>query len=127
MDASTWTLLLDSAPRPLAVVFTTTDCEYCPATIEEIARQIRAQGSKAGLAVVVMDAAAGSAALSSRHYAKADRIYVFAKGESDRLRYVIDPEWRGVTPYTVLVDRAGALHRFVGTPPAGALSRLLIP
>lgn len=125
-DAATWTRLLDAAPRPLVVVFTTTDCEYCPAVIERIARQIRAQGSQARLEAVVMDGIDESVQ-SGRHYARADRVYVFAKGESDRLRFAIDPEWRGITPYVVLVDRAGTTHRFVGTPPAGELKRLLTP
>ena len=127
-DGATWARLQNSTQHPLAIVFTTSDCEYCPAVIDGLARQIRRAGSKAKLAVVVMDAPAQDAsALSIRHYARADRLYAFATGDAERLRYTIDPDWRGVTPYVVLIDRAGAAHRFIGTPPADELKRWLIP
>ena len=126
-DEAAWTQLRLAARRPLAVVFTTTDCEYCPAVIAGLARQLHRPGSKAKLAVVVMDTAQKDVSvLSGRHYTHADQLYAFS-GAPDRLRYVVDPEWKGVTPYVVLLDRNGGQRGFLGMPPAGALKGTFIP
>ena len=126
-DTSTWAHLLQTGQRPQAVVFTTSDCEYCPAVIDGLAQALQRHGSKTPLVVVVMDATKpGATVRSNPHYRRAGRLYAFV-GEPEHLRYGIDPEWRGVTPYVVLIDRKGGQHRFVGMPPAGDLRRVLIP
>lgn len=125
-DAETWPQLLASPQRPLAVVFTTTDCEYCPAVIDELARTIRKSHASAKLVVAVMDdTQRGDELLANRHFRQADLLYSFDVQETARLRYTIDPEWRGVTPYVVLIARNGTVSRYAGTPPAAEVRRFL--
>lgn len=61
--ADTWSQLASSPRRPLAVVFSTTDCAHCPAVIDSLTQEIRKSRSKVRLAVVVMDGAGQEKAL----------------------------------------------------------------
>lgn len=125
-DRNTWQHVLGSAPRPLAVVFTTTDCEYCPAVIERLARDLRRSPVRAWLNVVVMDGAGDGPTLSSDpHFGMADQLFVFDPEKAVQTRYAIDPAWRGVTPYVVLLGKNGASRKFLGMPPAEAVKGFL--
>lgn len=123
----TWSEMGRSPSRPLVVVFSTTDCGHCPKAIESLAREIRQFGAKASLAVVVMDGAGQEAALrADRHYRKASRLYAF-DGDATALRYRVNPEWRGITPYVALIPAAGETRFHSGPPPSQALRAFLRP
>ncbi len=122
--AERWQQLL-STERPAAVVFSTTDCAYCPAAIDTLAKELRASRRKAKLMVVVMDGAGQEAVLrKDPHYRHADRIYVF-EGNPTALRYAVDPQWRGMTPYVALIARPGEPAFFIGTPKREVLAAAL--
>lgn len=123
--AETWSELGRSPLRPLAVVFSTTDCVHCPAVIERLADAIRGSRSRVRLAVVVMDGAGQHAALSQdSHYRQAAALYAF-DGDAMALRYAVNPDWRGLTPYVALIPAAGATQFHTGAPPPAALRAFL--
>jgi hypothetical protein len=123
----TWSELSQSRSRPLAVVFSTTDCVHCPKVIDSLADAIRKSGSGVRLAVVVMDGAGqGDALREDSHYRKAKFIYAF-DGDAVALRYKVNPAWRGITPYVALVPAAGEVRFHGGQPPPDALRAFLRP
>lgn len=125
--ADTWRELLHSPLRPMAVVFTTTDCVHCPGAIDSLAAAIRKSGSRVRLAVVVMDGAGQEDALrKDRHYRWANALYAF-DGDTTALRFKVNPDWRGLTPYVALIPAAGAAGFHTGSPPAPALRTFLRP
>lgn len=123
----TWTDLKASPSKPLAVVFTTTDCTHCPKVIDQLATKLRQARASARLVVVVMDGAGQEGTLrEDAHYRQAAQLYAFADDET-MLRYAVNPDWRGLTPYVALLPAAGAPRFHTGAPPDAALDRLLKP
>ena len=117
-DAEAWARL-KQAKQATAVVFTTTDCSHCPAVVEQLARVIQPRRAVARLVTVVMDVPPGEAdvqLLATAHYRQADRLLAF-DGPAAGLRHQVNPAWRGVTPYVVLL-RPGQPPRFVMGPPS---------
>jgi hypothetical protein len=124
--SQTWSEL-QRAARPQVVVFSTTDCSHCPAVIDGLAASLRKSTLKPRLVVVVMDGAGQEAELlADRHYRQADALHAFA-GDAVSLRYRVNPDWRGLTPYVVLLPAGAAPRYFNGAPPAGALRAFLLP
>jgi hypothetical protein len=123
-DARTWQALLGSLQAPAAVVFTTTDCAYCPQALQHLAAEIGKRRLRATLIAVVMDAAPGEAdarLIDDPHYHPADRLLAFA-GPPAALRHTVNPGWRGVTPYVAFL-RPGAPPTWVtGAPTAQAIA-----
>ncbi|MBL0123861.1 MAG: hypothetical protein IPP88_14430 [Betaproteobacteria bacterium] len=119
-DKATWAQMTTSLSKPSVVVFTTTDCSFCPAVIDALARELHPKGkSRAKLIVVVMDGAGQADTLPENpHYRRADDLYAFS-GQDLALRYSVNPDWRGLTPYVALIPRKGA-PRFVTGPPSTA-------
>lgn len=125
--ADTWRELERSPARPLAVVFSATDCAHCPAAIDGLAQAIRQAHSGARLVVVVMDGAGQEAALrQDRHYRDANRLYAFA-GEAMALRYSVNPGWSGLTPYVALIPARGETRFHAGPPPPELVQAFLRP
>lgn len=123
----TWGDLQRAGAKPQVVVFTTTDCSHCPAVIDQLAAAMRKSPVKSRLVVVVMDGAGQEAALlADRHYRQADALHVF-DGAAVSLRYRVNPDWRGLTPYVVLLPAGGAPRYFNGAPPAASLRAFLQP
>lgn len=124
-DRATWQQMKQALPRPGVVVFTTTDCVYCPDVIEALAKDLKKGKSKAHLAVVVMDGAEQPEAVKAdRHYRKADALYAF-DGQAMAIRYAVNPDWRGMTPYVAMLPRTGDPKFFTGRPPAAEIDALL--
>jgi hypothetical protein len=119
-DATTWARLLRDGPRPAAYVFTTTWCSTCPAVFELLHAHIRATGRKAELAAVVMDAQGERATAHAHHYRGITRLYAF-NGFEPEIRQAVDPKWRNITPYVVLLDAQGRDQRVIGPPAAAQL------
>lgn len=125
--ANTWSELAQSKRRPLVVVFSTTDCAHCPKAIDDLAMAIRKADSRVGLAVVVMDGAGQEEALrADRHYRMANALYAF-DGDAMALRFKVDPDWRGLTPYVALIPATGAIRFHAGPPPPEVLRAFLRP
>lgn len=123
--ADTWRELSLSSRRPMVVVFSTTDCTHCPAVIDSLAASIRASRSAPRLVVVVMDGAGQEQTLrGDPHYRKANALYAF-DGDAMALRFRVNPDWRGVTPYVALIPAVGATQFYTGAPPQDALQALL--
>lgn len=123
-DASTWAHLLREGPRPAAYVFTTTYCSTCPAVFELLHKTIAASRQRVELAAVVMDAQGPRALAHAHHYTGATRIYAF-DGFEPEIRQAVDPKWRNITPYVVLVGRSGGDRRVIGPPDAAMLKAWL--
>lgn len=118
---TTWRQWQATLSRPTAVVFTTTDCAYCPAVVAALRSALaegRLRAAGAELAAVVMDVAPGAddaALLADAHYRPADRLLAF-DGPAGALRHAVEPRWRGVTPAVALLAPGLAPRWIVGTP-----------
>lgn len=119
--AATWKSWTNPAARA-AVVFTTTDCEHCPAVIEQLRQHIGTMPApRPTLRVVVTDAGNLSAVTAgARWYALADTRHVF-DGNELAVRYAVSPRWRGETPFVALLAPLAAPQLVVGHPAATAL------
>lgn len=125
--ADTWSELQRSSARPMVVVFSTTDCTHCPGVIDGLAAAIKKSRSKVRLAVVVMDGAGQEKALrADRHYRNANLLYAF-DGDATALRFKVNPDWRGLTPYVALIPAAGEVRFHTGSPPSAAVRAFLRP
>lgn len=123
-DTTTWARLLAKGPRPAAYVFTNTFCATCPEAFEALHHGVQASGKSAALVAVVMDVQGANALVHARHYQGATQIYAF-DGFAPEIRQTIDPQWRNVTPYTVLVGRNGGVQRVIGPPDAAHIKAWL--
>jgi len=112
----TWEQLLRTLPRPAAVVFSTSDCAHCPAIIDGLAEAIRRKPRfrRPMLAVVMMDELRPTDFDHLPHLRKADKLYVFV-GNEMAIRYAVQPEWRGMTPFTALLPTMGTPRFQLGT------------
>lgn len=120
----TWATLLRSGPRPAAYMFTTTYCSACPAVFQEIRDAPRKRKVHPELMVVLMDADASHAHRHASHFKGMTQLYVF-EGHEPAIRSTIDPTWRNITPYVVLIDRLGHIQRVVGSPTPASLRQWL--
>ena len=122
-DARTWQALQGSLTARTAVVFTTTDCAYCPGVLRQLADEIRKRRLDATLVAVVMDVAPGEVdaqLLDDPHHRGVDRLLAFS-GQAPALRHSVNPAWRGVTPYIALLVPGAAPKWVTGPPSAGVL------
>ncbi len=123
-DAAVWQRLLREGPRPAAYVFTTTYCSTCPAVFELLQATVAAARRRVELAAVVMDAQGARALAHAHHYSGVTRLYAF-NGFEPEIRQAVDPKWRNITPYVVLLDRQGRDQRVIGPPDAARLKAWL--
>lgn len=123
-EVDTWAQLLGKGPRPAAYVFTTTYCPTCPAAFEQLHAAVLAARQPVELAAVVMDVQGERALAHAHHYKGATRIYAF-DGFEPEIRQAVDPAWRNVTPYVVLIGRHGTVQRCIGPPEAAMLNKWL--
>ena len=123
-EVDTWAQLLGKGPRPAAYVFTTTYCPTCPAAFEQLHAAVLAARQPVELAAVVMDVQGERALAHAHHYKGATRIYAF-DGFEPEIRQAVDPAWRNVTPYVVLIGRQGAVQRSIGPPTPAQLKAWL--
>ena len=114
-DATTWTQLLKSGPRPAAYVFTNSFCATCPEAFDTLQKSVVASGKTVPLAAILMDVQGERALAHAHHYSGVTKIYAF-DGFEPAIRQAVDPAWRNITPYVVLLDRKGRLQRVTGQP-----------
>jgi hypothetical protein len=125
-DAKTWARLQQELPRPAVVVFTATYCSNCPALIAKLAKRMSARGLKQPVVAVVIDEATPEELLTNEHYRSVGRLFSF-DGDEAKLRYIVDPRWRGLTPYVALIDHRGAVTFVAGTPSDSQFDKWLKP
>ncbi|MBK9235408.1 MAG: hypothetical protein IPO19_04785 [Rhodoferax sp.] len=123
-DETTWARLQQTGPRPAAYVFTTTYCSTCPDAFDKLQAFIKASRQKVELAAVVMDVPAERVLAHAHHYAGATKFFAF-DGFAPAIRQSVDPKWPNVTPYIVLLSRAGAVQRCIGPPEPAMLKKWL--
>jgi hypothetical protein len=123
-DASTWTKLLRSGPRPAVYVFTNSFCATCPETFDVLQQAVAATGQPVEMSAILMDVQGERALAHAHHYAGVTKIYAF-DGFEPAIRQAVDPKWRNITPYVVLVGRSGKLQRVTGQPNAAQLKAWL--
>lgn len=124
--AHTWNQFQRELARPAIVIFSTTDCVYCPSVIDSVARDLDKRKAAIALIVVVMDGAGKPELIHDPEYRQASRLFAFA-GDSAALQYGINPKWRGVTPYVALFAPQGAPKLMAGRPAAQDLDLLMAP
>jgi hypothetical protein len=121
----TWRSLTAARGQPSAIVFSTTDCSHCPAVIENLSSEVHKRQTMTKLIVVVIDGASQyDALLHEPHFRPADVLYAF-DDDSDVLRYTVNPDWRGLTPYIALIRADGKVSFHTGAPPAEVVRRFL--
>jgi hypothetical protein len=123
-NATTWTHLLRGGPRPAAYVFTNSFCATCPETFDVLQAAVLASGKPVPMAAILMDVQGERALAHAHHYAGVTQIYAF-DGFEPAIRQAVDPKWRNITPYVVLVGRNGKLQRVTGQPNAAQLKAWL--
>lgn len=121
---TTWQQWLRELPRPAIVVFSTTYCPTCPQVFSDLADSVHKAGTGVPLITVVMDADGRRDLPHLKHYRRADRIFVF-RGQEAALRFSVDRQWRGVTPYIALFGPEGPPRMIAGKPDADALRTIL--
>jgi thiol-disulfide isomerase/thioredoxin len=119
--ASTWAQWQKDLPRPAVVVFSTTYCPSCPEVFADLAQSVRKAGAGTPMIAVVMNADGLSELSHLAHYWHADRIFVF-RGQEAALRFSVNPQWRGVTPYVALFGQEGPPRLVAGRPTAEQLA-----
>jgi thiol-disulfide isomerase/thioredoxin len=124
----TWAGSFAAVKQPTAVVFSATYCATCPQALLDLAALAKKQPAR-GLAVVavVTDAAPGeqdAGLMKKPHYQAAQRLFAF-DGPEQQLRWTVDPTWRGVTPFVVLLAPGRAPQRVTGMPTEAQLAAWL--
>jgi thiol-disulfide isomerase/thioredoxin len=96
------------AGRPFILTLWSLTCHHCAKELQALGRLVRAE-PELPLAIVSTDSPAEAqaigAALQRFGLARIDT-WVFADAVPERLRYAIDPAWRGELPRTYLFDAA---------------------
>jgi hypothetical protein len=89
-----------------------------------LSKSVVASGKSVPLAAILMDVQGERALAHAHHYAGVTKIYAF-DGFEPAIRQAVDPKWRNITPYVVLVGRNGQLQRVTGQPTAAQLKAWL--
>ena len=112
-EAASWERLSHDPGHPAIVVLSTTDCVHCPGVIRSLAREKSRYPGNPRLIAVVMDG--GLDIVGKSPYNLAERVFVFGKNPQ-ALRYSVNPDWRGVTPYIALLSPYRPIQYLVGPP-----------
>lgn len=117
-DGSRWSQLRETLKRPTLVVFTATYCPTCPAAFQQVQRTVQQHRLPVDVLGVVIDRAPGEddrTLLSTPYLRATQRLFAF-DGTPAALRYSVDPQWRGVTPYMVMLTPGAPPRSVVGPP-----------
>lgn len=114
-DLDDWRAVTSDRSHARVIVFTTQDCAYCAQEVRRIAAALRERGAdRVALQVIALDGRESALELAaSGQYDAATRIDYVA-GDEQRLRYAVNPRWRGETPYVALIPRDGAIRFALG-------------
>ena len=123
-NEETWAKLLKTGPRPAAYMFTTSYCTACPAVFQEVRDATSKSRTRTELIVVMMDAEGPNALRHASHFKGMTQLFSF-DGYEPAIRSTVDPTWRNITPYVVLIDRKGGIQKGVGSPTSQSLQQWL--
>lgn len=104
--------------KPFLLLVWSMDCQFCQASLDTLARA-RAANPALDIVTVSTDPASDralSAQIDARlsSLALADDRWSFGSESSERLRYAIDPRWRGEKPRSYWYDASGARKAYSG-------------
>jgi hypothetical protein len=114
-DLQSWQGFVKTLPHPSAVVFSSTECSFCPGTIAALAEQFAKAKTAVPLIVVVIDGDGQPGLLQEAQYRSASRLFVF-KGQAAALQHSVNPAWRAITPYVALFGRGTEPKMVLGKP-----------
>lgn len=101
--------------RPFVLALWSSDCPYCLQNLDLLAQAQRAHPALSIVTVATdsIDAADELSQLLTRHRLRSAG-WAFGNAAPERLRYAIDPKWRGELPRTYLFDAAGTATAISG-------------
>jgi len=111
-----WSSLVKTANgAPVAIHFWGVTCPSCIKEMPQWGNFVKSHQNVKVIFIQVDDVSPDSMQkmLSKAGLEKANNYFVAAPFD-DRLRYEIDPKWRGETPTTILIDRNGKATRKTG-------------
>lgn len=116
LDGAGWRELAAQPRGPQIVVFSASYCVHCPGVIRALLRDRARYGKGIAVVTVLMD---GPPAAVKPPYDRVDRLYAVA--DEQAVRHAVNPEWRGLTPYVVLLAPGRPARHRVGAPDAADL------
>jgi hypothetical protein len=122
-DKPAWESLKAGVRKPTVVLFTATYCAVCPAVFDQVSRVIASKHLNLDLVGVVIDRSPGeddAGLLVNTHLRQTSRLFAF-DGNPQALRYAVDANWRGVTPFVAVLAPGQAPKLLVGAPTDQAL------
>ncbi|MBN8922282.1 MAG: hypothetical protein BGP10_12750 [Rhodanobacter sp. 68-29] len=103
------------------------DCAYCEANMQALAKLQRAHPREIELVTVATDSIARRAEIAARLGAMHMDGYparAYAEAAPERLDYLLDPNWGGETPRTLLIRADGSRRGISGELSAAQLQKL---
>lgn len=121
-DKSSWQQLRQQTTTPSIVVFSSVTCTHCPGTIVRIAAALSAARSGTRLIVVSIDSVDDTVLLREPYLGSVSRLFAF-NGSAQALQYAVNPDWRGMTPYTAYLDGKRGVRFVLGEPKEALLRK----
>lgn len=114
-----------SSGHPLVIAFWSTHCEPCKEELSLLA-QLHHEFPSVAIILVDTDAPAERVAVQ-RFLAKYElgniAVWQFGDEAEDRIRYSVDPTWRGELPRSYFFDKRGAVTKRSGVPDEASVRR----
>lgn len=104
------------------------DCVYCEANLQALAKLQRAHPHEIALVTVATDDIAQRQAIERRLHAAGMDAYparAYLDASPERLDYLLDPDWGGETPHTLVIRADGTRRGISGLLTPSQLRQLL--
>lgn len=106
------------------------DCAYCEPNMQTLAKLQRAYPRQVELVTVATDSVASSDKIAARLHAAGMQGFqarAYAEPTPTRINYMIDPNWGGETPRTIVIHANGSRIAISGELTPTQLRRVLPP
>lgn len=120
-------LLRPPARGERIVMLWSLDCLYCEPNMQKLAKLQRAHPRQVGLVTVATDSIAQRAAIAARLHAAGMEGYAasaYAAATPARFNFLIDPDWGGELPRTIVIHADGTRTAASGVLTAAQLERM---